>query len=465
MSNPHPDATPQRAWPAALAVLAPLTSIFAPGLTARRLSDAPLLLCYLAHLIGAFIATVLVFLLIAWGGSELDSGLAGIGQELLELWVNMREEVDRDPRIIIAYLMAFAAIVGVAEGGSVLVGWSMMAWSAGSEPWIQSFRRSLCRAWLITGHAVFYLLAFIVPVIWFERVQEAYWDSYDWDTPSGASHPAWYELSEYVPIAAWLFCAAVFCVVLLRAWAAPGWRACCRWPASCEGCGYSLHGVPSDGNCPECGKPIAESTLATKRTRGPARGGWLTLGDWFWCNGQAIVTPGRLGAQLMTLTPSRGRGTLIVITLLGAFAVCAVGTVGMQLISSLHEGWWPNWQEWIFVPMVAGSAVALITLMMTLAGAAVVGTSARLRTGRDLMPLAMDAAVSLGGFLVLAQATFWAAVLVVFVSTEVLDLFDTYGAPRTLFIGLSITGTPILLLVIYLILLGRIVLAGRYANT
>jgi len=82
-----------------------------------------------------------------------------------------------------------------------------------------------------------------------------------------------------------------------------------------------------------------------------------------------------------------------------------------------------------------------------------------------LMPLAMDAAVSLGGFLVLAQATFWAAVLVVFVSTEVLDLFDTYGAPRTLFIGLSITGTPILLLVIYLILLGRIVLAGRYANT
>jgi hypothetical protein len=27
----------------------------------------------------------------------------------------------------------------------------------------------------------------------------------------------------------------------------------------CEGCGYTLNGLPSDGNCPECGKPIVES--------------------------------------------------------------------------------------------------------------------------------------------------------------------------------------------------------------
>jgi hypothetical protein len=27
----------------------------------------------------------------------------------------------------------------------------------------------------------------------------------------------------------------------------------------CEGCGYTLNGLPESGNCPECGKPIAES--------------------------------------------------------------------------------------------------------------------------------------------------------------------------------------------------------------
>ena len=27
----------------------------------------------------------------------------------------------------------------------------------------------------------------------------------------------------------------------------------------CEGCGYTLNGLPQDGRCPECGKPIAES--------------------------------------------------------------------------------------------------------------------------------------------------------------------------------------------------------------
>src|SRR5436309_6100011 len=27
----------------------------------------------------------------------------------------------------------------------------------------------------------------------------------------------------------------------------------------CEGCGYTLNGLPEGGRCPECGKPIAES--------------------------------------------------------------------------------------------------------------------------------------------------------------------------------------------------------------
>jgi hypothetical protein len=37
----------------------------------------------------------------------------------------------------------------------------------------------------------------------------------------------------------------------------------------CEGCGYQLDGLPLHSNCPECGKPIAESTGADGR-RPPA---------------------------------------------------------------------------------------------------------------------------------------------------------------------------------------------------
>lgn len=37
----------------------------------------------------------------------------------------------------------------------------------------------------------------------------------------------------------------------------------------CEQCGYRINGLPDDGNCPECGTPVAESTTGSPR-RPPA---------------------------------------------------------------------------------------------------------------------------------------------------------------------------------------------------
>lgn len=37
----------------------------------------------------------------------------------------------------------------------------------------------------------------------------------------------------------------------------------------CESCGYTLNGLPNEGNCPECGQPVADSTLRSGRAPSP----------------------------------------------------------------------------------------------------------------------------------------------------------------------------------------------------
>lgn len=52
----------------------------------------------------------------------------------------------------------------------------------------------------------------------------------------------------------------------------------------CEACGYTLNGLPAEGNCPECGTPVAFSTTQSRRTS-PA---WET-GRRFWVTTWQVI--------------------------------------------------------------------------------------------------------------------------------------------------------------------------------
>src|SRR5689334_17601979 len=60
----------------------------------------------------------------------------------------------------------------------------------------------------------------------------------------------------------------------------------------CEGCGYTLDGLPLHSKCPECGKPIAESTADDGR-RPPAweAGADHRLGRFASSSWQVLIRP------------------------------------------------------------------------------------------------------------------------------------------------------------------------------
>jgi hypothetical protein len=70
----------------------------------------------------------------------------------------------------------------------------------------------------------------------------------------------------------------------------------------CEQCGYRLNGLADDGNCPECGTPVAGSTTASPRRppawEDPAAGSaWRR---WRLTSLSALLTPSRFFRRLKT---------------------------------------------------------------------------------------------------------------------------------------------------------------------
>jgi hypothetical protein len=78
----------------------------------------------------------------------------------------------------------------------------------------------------------------------------------------------------------------------------------------CEHCGYGLNGLPTDGRCPECGEPIANSTTADGRSLPPWETGSGSRGRRFVRTTLGVIlSPARFFRHLQTRTPDdRSRG-------------------------------------------------------------------------------------------------------------------------------------------------------------
>ena len=72
----------------------------------------------------------------------------------------------------------------------------------------------------------------------------------------------------------------------------------------CEHCGYGLNGLPTDGRCPECGEPIADSTVEDGRAMSPWESGEGSASQRFIrTTRQVIFSPANFFRHLQTRPP------------------------------------------------------------------------------------------------------------------------------------------------------------------
>lgn len=111
----------------------------------------------------------------------------------------------------------------------------------------------------------------------------------------------------------------------------------------CEYCGYTLDGLPIDGNCPECGKPVALSTTEDGRQPAefdrPGKGRWLRF-----LRTAAGVT--FRPSHFFRHTTARDEGSAA-FTFAMVFWIVSAALFGAA--AYLHSSWYATMTGWTFV--------------------------------------------------------------------------------------------------------------------
>jgi len=287
----------------------------------------------------------------------------------------------------------------------VILAWMTTCWGAGVEPFKASFGRSLSRWYQLTPWLALLSLGLILAIQGFKELDNWYWDQYD-DARWGDyydHHTEPLQLLTYDRFELLLNIGrfgTLGIVNLIALWWTlgtvmvhrnkPTWFASCRWPATCEGCGYALAGLTEEQGCPECGKAVHES----KHTdRGHREIKSLRL---LW---RGLFKPSAVGAAMATRQPTKMPLRVLLWGLL--FAVLA-GPVTMLMVDMgmrIPEGstgkvddFGDAIEYYIVIGLTVGIYAALIGSLLLLGAGTLVGTIVRVMGKRDIMPAACSAA-------------------------------------------------------------------------
>ena len=127
----------------------------------------------------------------------------------------------------------------------------------------------------------------------------------------------------------------------------------------CEGCGYTLTGLPDSSNCPECGKPIAESVGSTRQLPAWEREGGRTIGNLIATFAEILFRPTHFYQNLATrreIRPARQFATIFWIVTALLFGTAMYG----------HLGWYLTWgMSWMGLSGKPALWIAITLILIT----------------------------------------------------------------------------------------------------
>lgn len=217
-------------------------------------------------------------------------------------------------------LSVTSLIIGAICLMPLIVSLFTLGWAGRDEPARVTLLNNLRRIMALTPHYVLMITAISVIILWLNL---------QWEYFRHAHRGAWYsqgswpvrhmeEISYGLIIAAilWAF------ILTIRAVRTARWGGRSFWPPLCQQCGYSLSGLPTTGDCPECGRTIAASLSHDSRPGSPLeqRDG-SRLYAWFRCFVQPVFMPRTFGKQLRLGRPAPAAGYMLAgnLMLLGLF--------------------------------------------------------------------------------------------------------------------------------------------------
>jgi len=376
-------------------------------------------------------------------------------------FIDFLEQIIQDPFDPTGELLGLAFLFLMIELMYLLVALMTSCWGAGIESWRSSYYRTLARWYQLTPWHAALGVGLVIGIEAIDEIENLAYGS------SGLADFIGYSWAGVIVTAVALFFVGSF--LLLGLWSTlatlavhrdnPTWFPSCRWPASCERCGYALAGLSDAQSCPECGRPVAASKYAQ---RAPLQGNPLrAMVD-------ALVRPSMLGSGLITRSRTPMPALCLLIALGLTILVGPVGVMSVHVIERIRFNYsYDNLNlsrliETLFNGLLAGVFMAVAAALMILTVGSLLAGFTHMIKNRQCMPAYCKAACLASGMLpfwALSNFGFIMAMILIIEYIENLQVLDTEFLVFLLWFGFNLCW-----LAWYAFVVDRIARAGRHAN-